>query len=100
MPRSKQAVQEERAEVVSAPSTVPEVLDKIMETDWVVGYCDQGMGHGNYAVLIAGTGEVVVKCPSREVAEHIVTSHKFSQLHYDDVHCDVMVDYPGPKGDT
>ena len=60
-----------------------DALLKMMDTDWAVGFNDRGMGHGDYAVIVAGTdNDVVVKCPSREVAEHIVAAHRFAQLHY------------------
>ncbi len=44
---------------------------------WAVGFNDRGHGHGDFSVVVAstteaGTAEVVVKCPSQEVAEHIM----------------------------
>lgn len=104
MPRSKQAVQEERAEIenysavtgldyVPVPRRPADVISdhqEIQDSEWIVGVSNRGHGHGDYAVIVKGPSkEVVVKCSSREIAEHIVGAHKFLQLH-DDVHCDVI----------
>lgn len=42
---------------------------------WVVGFKDRGHGHGDFAVLVEETEELVVEAFSREVAEHIVSTH-------------------------
>ncbi len=42
---------------------------------WVVGFHDRGHGHGDFAVIVEGSEELIVKAPSREVAEHIATAH-------------------------
>lgn len=65
-----------------------EVLDELMEQDWAIGFNDRGLGHGDYAVILTDKeSEVVVKCPSREVAEHILAGHKLAQAHVGLEHC-------------
>ncbi len=62
-------------------------LQAINDEKWVVGFYDRGHGHGDYAVIVDdGTagGEALVKCPSREVAEHIVAAHRLVSEHRPD----------------
>ena len=47
----------------------------MIEKEWAVGFKDRGHGHGDFAVIVADTTKVVVKCPSHEIAEHIVEAH-------------------------
>ena len=49
---------------------------------WAVGFNDRGHGHGDYAVLVDGSQEIVVKAPSQEVAEHIVSVHNAYVKYY------------------
>jgi hypothetical protein len=49
--------------------------EAILSPLWAVGFKDRGLGRGDYAVIIEGTTKVVVECPSKEIAEHIVALH-------------------------
>lgn len=54
----------------------------MLELQWDIGFNDRGHGHGDYAVICLWEKRlapfVVVKCPCRAVAEHIVTTHNAS----------------------
>jgi hypothetical protein len=42
---------------------------------WAVGFRDRGHGHGDYAVITASKGELVVECDFLGMAKHIVDAH-------------------------
>ena len=48
---------------------------RFLEKRWALGYRDRGMGHGDFAVVVEGSHELIVEAPSQEVAEHIMTTH-------------------------
>lgn len=47
--------------------------------EWSVGFHDRGHGHGDFAVICDWEeGEwpiVIVRCPTKEIADHIVETH-------------------------
>ena len=49
---------------------------------WELGFHDQGMGRGDFAVICNWEKRefpvVIVKCPTKEIAEHIVDTHNES----------------------
>ena len=51
--------------------------DDFRKTKWTIGFKDRGLGHGDFAVM-ASAQDVVVECPSREVANHIIELHNKS----------------------
>jgi len=56
------------------------------------------MGHGDYAVMTTGEidkGEVIVECPSREIAEHIIELHNARLPAPADGIRDFLKDIPG-----
>jgi len=48
---------------------------RFLEKRWALGFRDRGHGHGDFAVIVEGSDELIVKTPSQEVAEHIMTTH-------------------------
>ncbi len=50
--------------------------EEILKDKWTLGFKDRGLGYGDYAVMM--DKEVLVKCPSKEVAEHIIDLHNKS----------------------
>ena len=57
---------------------------QILASEWTVGFHDRGMGHGDFGVILEQTTEeieslaapiVVVKCETKELAEHIALAH-------------------------
>ena len=46
----------------------------LLNSEWVLGFMDRGLGHGDYAVILK-TNEVVVPCNSRAIAEHLIEIH-------------------------
>jgi hypothetical protein len=52
---------------------------EVMLLRWDIGFNDRGLGHGDFAVICQWPKQefpvVVVQCPTREVAEHIVNTH-------------------------
>lgn len=46
----------------------------LLKTKWILAFRDRGLGHGDYAVTIPNQ-DLVVECPSKEVANHIVKLH-------------------------
>jgi hypothetical protein len=44
----------------------------MLKLRWKLGYKDRGMGRGDFAILTQDTEELVVECPCREVAEHLI----------------------------
>lgn len=53
-------------------------LKAVMKRKWVAGFHNRGMGRGDFAVMAKFNGRniVVVKCPCREIADHIVQIHE------------------------
>ncbi len=47
---------------------------RLLHCRWEVAFKDRGMGHGDFGVMTE-TGELVVECPSRDIAGHIVSIH-------------------------
>ena len=47
----------------------------LLEKRWALGYRDRGMGRGDFAVVVEGSDELIVKTSLQEVAEHIMTTH-------------------------
>jgi hypothetical protein len=45
-----------------------------LKIKWNLGFKDRGMGHGDFAVL-TDKAELVAKCLSKEIAEHIIELH-------------------------
>ena len=56
----------------------------LLGAKWSVGFKDRGLGHGDFAVLTK-IGELVVECPNKEIANHIVRLHN-SDLS-EKIHC-------------
>ncbi len=52
---------------------IDKLINETMKQKWSVGFNDQGMGYGDYAVLMGDV--VIVKCPYQEIADHIVRLH-------------------------
>ncbi len=48
---------------------------RFLEKRWALGYRDRGMGRGDFAVVVEGSDELIVKTHLQEVAEHIITTH-------------------------
>jgi len=46
----------------------------MLDVRWKLGFKDRGMGHGDFGVITT-SGRLVVGCPSREVAEHLIEAH-------------------------
>jgi len=46
----------------------------LLKTKWVLAFRDRGLGHGDYAIMTPNQ-DLVVECPSKEVANHIVELH-------------------------
>jgi hypothetical protein len=44
---------------------------------WLLGYKDRGNGNGDYAITVKIQGKVilVVECPCRDIAEHVIKLH-------------------------
>ena len=49
--------------------------DNLLDVEWAVGYRDRGHGHGDFAVIVKGTEELVVEASSRGLADHLVEAH-------------------------
>ena len=49
------------------------VQHPLLEGKWSLGVKDRGLGRCDYAVLIGAS--IVVECPDREVAEHLIKLH-------------------------
>lgn len=47
--------------------------EEVIKSPWSLGFKDRGLGHGDYAIMIDKM--IVVKCPSYEVAKHILELH-------------------------
>lgn len=54
--------------------------EAMLSAVWDVGYRDRGHGHGDFAVIVKKTGDLVVECSSHALAGHIVEVHNKS-LH-------------------
>ena len=54
---------------------IKEKEDKMLSSVWDIGYRDRGHGHGDFAVIVKKTGDLVVECPNHAVAGHIVEVH-------------------------
>lgn len=55
-----------------------EKLKRQLFCRWTLGFKDRGMGHGDWAVVTTGEVgklEVIVECPNKEIAEHIIELH-------------------------
>ena len=52
-------------------------IKTVTKQDWFVGLRDRGMGRGDFAVMTKFNGKdiLVVECPCREIADHIVNIH-------------------------
>ena len=49
---------------------------EVLLPDWALAFRDRGMGHGDFGVVVKDKDDkLVLECPSREVAEHIVEIH-------------------------
>ena len=53
-----------------------------LDLEWQVGFRDRGIGRGDHAVICNWKGQkeptLIVECPCREIAEHIVNVHNQS----------------------
>ena len=58
------------------------LLVVIKKNRWRLGFKDRGLGHGDWAVIVKVSRKdiVVVECPCRAIAEHIIESHKLCKL--------------------
>ena len=63
--------------VADAPQELNKRLKVVMKRKWFVGFNDRGIGHGDFAVMVKfkGSNIIVVQCPCREIADHIVRTH-------------------------
>lgn len=53
----------------------------MLDKTWALGFKDRGHGHGDFAVITLDTEEeLVVKCSSKELAEHIIKVHNDSLI--------------------
>jgi len=52
----------------------PVASPDVLSVKWAVGFKDRGLGHGDYSAITEG-GALVVECPDRAVAEHVVKIH-------------------------
>ena len=46
---------------------------EMIEAPWSLGFKNRGYGYGDFAVMVDEI--LVVECPSKEVAEHIIELH-------------------------
>lgn len=60
---------------------VESIVKEIMSREWMLGYKDRGMGHGDFAVLDSVTSFTVLECASRELAEHVIELHNKSLVN-------------------
>ncbi len=51
------------------------LIEEALQSEWAIGFHDRGMGRGDFAVIEKDTEVVIVKCPYREIAEHITSIH-------------------------
>ena len=51
------------------------LIEEALQSEWAIGFHDRGMGRGDYAVIEKDTEVVIIKCPYREIAEHITSIH-------------------------
>ena len=50
-------------------------MSQLVNSRWAIGFHDRGHGHGDYAVLLEETGDLVAKVCTQELAEHLVEVH-------------------------
>ena len=51
-----------------------EKQNRLLSAKWAIGFKDRGHGHGDYGVITENK-ELIVECPGREIAEHIIKVH-------------------------
>jgi hypothetical protein len=63
--------------VVDAGPYLEKQIKLVLNKKWEVGYNDRGHGHGDFAVVATYKGKtiVIVECPHKTIAEHIVETH-------------------------
>jgi len=52
-------------------------FDGFLKTKWTLGFKDRGLGRGDFAVVTPDQ-DLVIECPSKEVANHIIELHNKS----------------------
>ena len=48
--------------------------NKLIDSEWTLGFNNRGFGHGDYAVITTD-GNMVVLCSTKELAEYLVILH-------------------------
>ena len=51
-------------------------LEDILNSKWEVGFKDRGHGNGDYGIMI--NEKLIIECPSKEIAVHIIELHNES----------------------
>lgn len=51
---------------------------RILRCKWAIGFRDRGLGHGDYGIVLARSNELVLECPNRAMAEHLIEVHNAS----------------------
>ncbi len=51
---------------------------RILKRKWALGFRDRGLGHGDFAIVLARSNELVLECPNRRIAEYLVKIHNAS----------------------
>ena len=52
-------------------------FEALLKAKWSLGFKDRGMGHGDFAVVTKALKRdiLIVECPNRAIAEHIIEAH-------------------------
>jgi hypothetical protein len=51
-------------------------IKDMISKKWALGFKDRGHGHGDFGIVVdEESGGMVVECPNRELAEHIISIH-------------------------
>jgi hypothetical protein len=67
-----------KGSIADAANELENRTQKLLESEWEVGFRDRGMGHGDYAVITKYKGKTIVvcECPSLQIAQFIVNLKK------------------------
>jgi len=52
-------------------------IKKLLNSEWIVGFQDRGMGHGNFGIITKKKGLLITQEIPKEIAEHIVEIHNY-----------------------
>ena len=61
-----------------------DTLMGFLEVEWDLGFKDRGMDHGDYSIMAKKNNQLIIECPNRPIAEHIIQLHNSSLKNSDD----------------